>query len=62
MENRIEQADHGQLKVCSRDILFASNPDEMFKQELASSLVGDKGVLAENLESWAQKERHQGIA
>jgi len=49
VENRIEQADHGQLKVCSRDILFASNPDEMFKQELASSLVGDKGMLAENL-------------
>ncbi|WP_417421297.1 hypothetical protein [Halomonas sp.] len=32
VENRIEQADHGQLKVWSRDILFASSLGEMFKQ------------------------------
>jgi hypothetical protein len=32
VESRIEQADHGQLKVWSRDILLASSLDEMFKQ------------------------------
>ncbi|MDR5900316.1 hypothetical protein QC823_15210 [Halomonas vilamensis] len=32
VESRVEQADHEQLKVWSRDILFASSLDEMFKQ------------------------------
>ena len=31
VENRVDQADHEQLKVWSRDILFASSLDEMFK-------------------------------
>lgn len=32
VENRIEQADHNQLKGWLRDILFADSLDEMFKQ------------------------------
>ena len=31
VEHRVDQADHEQLKVWSREILFASSLDEMFK-------------------------------